>query len=315
MAVLTVGPQHAADTVVHLTLTDAVHMAINQNRALRIARLKVAEKEHRKAEEHASYFPGIANESNLLRITALQFVDIPAGVFGEIAGIPIPAQQIPLPQGRLSFYSSGTQICQPLTQLIRIHQANRIAAAEVAMSRADVLKAENQVALDVHSLYFGILIARLQKQAAEKQSAYAGEQLRESEEDILKGSALKISAIQAQATVLETQQAILTAELQLSDLSTELNDLLALPLDTQLELDPAVPVSLDQRTRDEYVQAAWIHHPEILAAEEAVRKARAAVTAAKTAYIPDITAYARHSYQVGVPFLVRNYGTFGFHLT
>ena len=43
--------------------------------------------------------------------------------------------------------------------------------------------------------------------------------------------------------------------------------------------------------------------------------ANAAVTAAKTAYIPDITAYARHSYQVGVPFLVRNYGTFGFHLT
>jgi outer membrane protein TolC len=136
-------------------------------------------------------------------------------------------------------------------------------------------------------------IEELQKQAAENQSAYAGEQLRESEEDILKGSALKIAAIQARATVLESQQAILTAELQLSDLTTELNDLLALPLDTRLELDPAVPASLDQRTRAEYVQAAWAHHPEILAAEEAIRKARAGVTAAKTAYIPDITAYAR----------------------
>ena len=308
------APQFAAD-IVHLTLTDAVHMAISQNRALRIARLKVAEKEHRKAEEHAAYFPGIANESNLLRITDLQFVDIPAGVFGEIAGVPIPARQIPLPQGRLSFYSSGTQISQPLTQLIRIHQANRIAVADVGMSMADVTKAENQVALDVHSLYFGILIARLQKQAAEKQNVYAGEQLRESEEDIFKGSALKVAAIQAQANLLESQQAILTAELQLSDLTTELNDLLALPLDTRLELDPNVPASLDQRTREEYVQAAWAHHPEIIAAEEAIRKARAAVTAAKTAYIPDITAYARHSYQVGVPFLVRNFGTFGFHLT
>lgn len=67
------------------------------------------------------------------------------------------------------------------------------------------MKAENQVALDVHSLYFGILIARLQKQAAEKQSAYAGEQLRESEEDTLKGSALKVAEIQARATVLESQ--------------------------------------------------------------------------------------------------------------
>ena len=34
---------------------------------------------------------------------------------------------------------------------------------------------------------------------------------------------------------------MLTADLQLSDLTTELNDLLGLPLDTQLDLDPAVP--------------------------------------------------------------------------
>ena len=50
------APQFAAD-IVHLTLTDAVHTAISQNRALRIARLKVAEKGRRKAEEHAAYFP------------------------------------------------------------------------------------------------------------------------------------------------------------------------------------------------------------------------------------------------------------------
>ena len=39
------------------------------------------------------------------------------------------------------------------------------------------------------------------------------------------------------------------------------------------------------------------------------------MTAAKSAYLPDITAYARHSYQDGVPFLLRNFGTFGVNLT
>ena len=38
------------------------------------------------------------------------------------------------------------------------------------------------------------------------------------------------------------------------------------------------------------------------------------MTAAKSAYLPDITAYARQSYQDGVPFLVRNFGTFGVNL-
>jgi len=202
-------------------------------------------------------------------------------------------------------------VAQPITQLIRIHAANRMAAAEVAMSRDDLKKAENQVALNVHTLYFGVLIARLQKQAAEQQTAYAGEHLRESEEDVLKGAALKIAGIQGRANLLESQQTVLTAELQLADLTTELNDLLGLPLDTRLELDPAVPAGFDQRPLEEYVRAAWTEQPEILAAEEAVRKARAGVSVAKSAYIPDVTAYARHTYQNGVPFFVRNFGSFG----
>src|SRR5260221_4430401 len=65
---------------------------------------------------------------------------------------------------------TGVQTC---ALPIWIHEANRIAAAEVAVSRDDLKKAENQVALQVHTLYYGILIARLQKQAAQQQSTYA----------------------------------------------------------------------------------------------------------------------------------------------
>jgi outer membrane protein TolC len=309
-ALAAVASQYAAD-VRPLTLTEAVHLAIGQNRALKIARLKVTENEYKKAREHSGYFPAITNQSNALHITDLQIVEIPAGTFGRVAGIPIPTQSLIIPQGQLTLFTSGTMIAQPLTQLIRIHAANRIAAAEVAASRDDVRKAENQVALDVHTLYFGILVARLQKLAAQQQGAYAGEHLRESEEDIRNGAALKVAAIQGRASVLESQQAVLTADLQLADLTTELNDLLGLALDTKLELDPTVPVGFDQRPREEYVRTAWSANPEILAAEEVVRKARAAVTVEKTAYIPNISAYARHSYQDGVPFLVRNFGTFG----
>jgi outer membrane protein TolC len=298
-----------------ITLPEAVHVALSQNHALKIARLKVTENEQKKAGQRSAYFPSIKNESNILHITELQSIGIRAGAFGTAGGSLVPAQGINLPQGQNTFFTSGTQVSQPLTQLIRIHQANQIAAAEVAVSRDDLKKAETEVALQVHTLYFGILIARLQKQAAEQQNAYATERLRESEEDVRNGSALNVAAIQGKAGLLESQQSVLTAQLQLSDLNTELNDLLGLPLDTQLNLDPAVPSSFELRPREEYLQSAWSENPEILAAEEAVRKAKAGVTAAKSAYIPDITAYARQSYQDGVPFLVRNFGTFGVNLT
>ena len=314
LSMLSAVPQNAAE-VRHLTLTEAVHLAVSQNRALKIARLKVTENEQKKAGERSAYFPQITNQSNALHISELQNIGIPAGALGAVGGALIPAQGINLPQGQKTLVSSGTMISQPLTQLIRIREANRIAAAEVAVSRDDVKKAENQIALQVHSLYFGILISRLQKQAAEQQSAYSVEHLRESEEDVRNGSALKVAAVQGRAGLLESHQALLTAELQLSDLTTELNDLLGLPLDTRLDLDPAVPANFERQPREVYLQTAWSDNPEILAAEQAVQKARAGVTAAKSAYIPDVTAYARHSYQDGVPFLVRNFGTFGVNLS
>lgn len=314
LAVLSAVPQKAAE-VQRLTLTEAVHLAITHNRSLKIARLKVVESEQKKAGQRSAYFPSITNQTNALHVTDLQNVVIPAGALGTTAGSLNPAQNVGLPQGQKTLFSSGTMISQPLTQLIRIHEANRIAAAEVAVSRDDLKKAENLVALQVHSLYFGILIAHLQKRAAEQQSTYAEEHLRESEQDVRNGNALNVATIQSRAGLLESQQSVLTAGLQLSDLSTEFNDLLGLPLDTILELDPAVPATFELRPREEYTQTAWSENPDILAAEEAVRKARAGLIAAKSAYIPDITAYARQSYQDGVPFLVRNFGTFGVTLS
>jgi outer membrane protein TolC len=45
-----------------------------------------------------------------------------------------------------------------------------------------------------------------------------------------------------------------------------------------------------------------------------VEKAQAAVRLAKTdIWVPDVEAFARYSYQNNVPFLARNFGTFGIH--
>lgn len=303
-----------SDEVRHLKLEEAVRLALEQNRALKIARLKVKENEHKKGEARSDYFPTVTNRSNLLHITALQNITVPAGSLGSVAGATLPQQSIIVDQGKETLYGSGTVLAQPLTQLLRIHQENRAALAEIATSEEVLKKAENEVALEVHTLYFGILVAQLQKNAAEQETSFADESLRENENDVRNGSALRVAAIQSRAELLEGQQSVLTAELQLSDYTTELNDLLGLPLDTKLELDPEVASDFSTLTKDEYVKAAWQANPEILAAQQAVTKAQAGVAAAKTAYIPDVTAYARHDYQDGVPFFVRNFGTFGINL-
>jgi outer membrane protein TolC len=295
-----------------LTLPEAVRLALARNHELKIARLKVTENEQKKAAAKSDYFPKITNESRVAHVTSLENIDIPAGSFGVFPnGGFVPNRPIQIGQGSQTFVTSGTMAAQPLTPLIRIHAANRIAASEIVASRDDLKKAENEVAVKVHEVYYGILTTRLQKMAAEQESEYSRTLLRESEDDIRNGNALKIAAIQGQAGLLESEQTVLTLDLRLSDLNAELNDLLGLPLETPLVLSPVEPAVFLDPSREETLQMALADNPEITAAAEKVQQAKSAVTAAKSAYIPDVSVFARESYQNGVPFLVHNFGTFG----
>ena len=308
---LVLGVASAAD-LVKLTLPEAVRLAIAQNRSLKIARLKVVEKQQKKAEARSSYFPEIKNQSTAGHTTAEQNIEIPAGAFGVLPGANlVPNRDVIINQGNQTFVTSGTTAAQPLTPLIRIHAANRIAASDIAVSRDELKKAENEVALKVHEVYYGILIARLQKKAAEQDRVYSRARLNDSDQDVRNGSALKVSAIEGQAGLLQSEQELLTIDLHLSDLNSELNDLLGLPLDTPLELSPVEPASHNDVPREETLRQALVQNPQISSATEMVQQARAALTAAKSAYIPDVSVFARHSYQNGIPFLVHNFGTFG----
>lgn len=298
----------------HITLAEAVRLALAQNRSLKIARLKVTENEYKKAAAKTDYFPTIINQSNALHITELQGVTVPAGAFGTVSGISIPAVNTNVLQGKETLYTSGTMITQPLTQLLRIRQENRIASSEIATSRDDLKNSENEIALQVHSLYYGILVAQLQKKAAEQDASFASTALSENLNHVRGGSALEVAEIQSKAELLQAEQTTLTADLQIQDYTTELNDLLGLPLDTQLELEPEEVKFLATLSKAEYIKTAWDENPQVHAAQDAIEKARAAVNAAKTYYIPDVTAFARYSYQDGVPFFVRNFGTFGINL-
>jgi outer membrane protein TolC len=124
-----------------------------------------------------------------------------------------------------------------------------------------------------------------------------------------------VARVESSANLLEAKQALLTIDMQISDLTIQLNDALGLPLDTKLVLDPNVDVALDVPAREESLKTAFSDNPQIKEAMHALSKARAAHGAANAEYIPDVTAFARHSYQNGVPFVDRNFGTFGIHLT
>ena len=100
-----------------------------------------------------------------------------------------------------------------------------------------------------------------------------------------------------------------------SDLTMQLNDLLGLPITAKVELDPTVPEVQEPCHGEDCVRTALASHPEIVAARAEVEKASAGVRLAKADYFPDVSALARYDYSDQVPFLARNFGTFGARLT
>ena len=308
--------EQATNTSRHLTLTEAVQLALKHNHVVRIAGLRVEEMQHAKEKAKSSYFPTIKNESRIFTLTDTQFIQIAQGSLGTVAGTPIPNRSAILNQGGLTVVTSGTGLVQPLTQLFtRVKPQNDAASAELGATRADAQETENEVALKVHQLYYRVLITQLHHSATQARIKAAEDLQSERTQQVKYGSALDEDVIESRAQALQARQELLTTELQLSDLTMQLDDVTGLPLTTQLELDPSVPGVRDTCEREECIKVALQSHPEIVAAREELRKASAAVQLAKADYVPDITAFARYSYASNVPFLAHNFGSFGAELT
>ncbi len=299
-----------------LSLPEAVDLALKQNTALKISRAKVQENNERTVSTRANYFPHLSNETSYGSLSNSQVIKIPAGSLGTVPGLgPFPAQDTPIKQGSGSVLVTTTKLTQPLTQLFKINEANEIAKADRKIAQSDERKTEQEIIFGVHQLYYGLLIAQKQKDAAQAALNAAQEGLNESKDAVRAGNALDVVETGNRVQLLQNRQLLLAAENQISDMTSELNNLLGLPLETALdpaEIDDSGPTP---QTLQQYLQEALAGNPELQAAKETVEKASHAVSAAQDEYIPDVSLFASHTYQNGSAFFEHNIGMVGVQMT
>src|ERR1700679_2546378 len=150
-----------------ITLQQAVQLALKHNHDIRISGYTVEEKERAKQVAKSSYFPSIRNDSILMHATDTELIQIKPGSLGIAAGTPVPPVDAIISQGGKNFITSGTQITQPLTSLLKIRQENDLAQAKLKASRAKAQLTGNDVALAVHQVYYQVLIAQAHRSATE----------------------------------------------------------------------------------------------------------------------------------------------------
>jgi outer membrane protein TolC len=300
-----------------LTLDQAIDLALKQNHSIHLRSLSVDQMRSKKDEARSNYFPLIKASGSVLHLTELAGIEIPAGSFGNFASTgPVPAKSLFIDQGSATGYTAGVGLEQPVTQLLRVHQANVAAKQDVLVAQTQLDQTQDAIALQVRQLYYNILINQQKLQASQEQLATATVKGDEARSDVARGNALEVADLQSQASILQAQQQILTLRLQGDDLRRQLADLLGLPVSMRLNLDPDTTAhNIDIPSRADAIRIALDQNQDLRAARQILEKAKAGLGAAKDAYIPDITALSRYSYQSGIPFLVHNFGTFGFSVS
>jgi outer membrane protein TolC len=309
--------QQPSPAPMRLTLDQAINLALKQNHSVRLRSLSVEQMQSKKDEARSNYLPQLKASGSVLHITELEGVAIPAGAFGNFPSTgPVPSKPVIIDQGGDTGYIGGVGLEQPLTQLFRIHQGNVAAKQDVLVAKTQLDQTQDEIALQVRQLYYNILINQEKLEASQDQLAAAQIKDEESRSDVTRGNALEVSALQSQASILQAQQESLTLRLQGSDFRRQLADTLGIPVNTPIDLDPgAAPATLNIPSRTDAVRIALDQNQDLKVARQTLVKAQAGLAAAKDAYIPDVTALSRYSYQSGVPLLVHNFGTFGFALS
>jgi outer membrane protein TolC len=301
----------------HLSLDQAIDLALKQNHSVRLRSLAVDDMRSKKDEARSNYMPQMKASGGIHHVTELSGVEIPAGAFGNFPSTGrVPSQSLFIDQGGDTAYTGGVSLEQPLTQLFRIHQGNVAAKQDVLVAQTQLDETQDDVALTTRQLYYGVLISRLQLQASQEQLEAARIADSEAHRNVEQGNALDISTIQSEASILDARQKSLTLKLQGEDLKRQLADLLGLPIETQIDLDSDMPSqTIEVPSRSEATRLALEQNQDIRVARQTLDKAKAGLAAARDEYIPDITASSRYSYQSGVPLLEHNFGTFGASLS
>jgi multidrug efflux pump subunit AcrB len=294
-----------------ITLEEAVALATKQNSIVKLAHLKEKEMQARVGEARANYFPVLSNESDAAHLRSIEHMEIPMGALGvyTVPG-PVPGTNTSLPLGHHDFLLSTTTAAQPITQWFKIHAGVNVAKADLGIAHDNARQAENEVALKMKQLYYGLLSAERRKQAAELRIEAGKERLGEARNGVEAGAVLELKVLEGEAQIAEARHALGSLEDAISDMRVEFNDLTGLPLDTEVELVTPESEATDT-TAGELETEALARNPEVAAAEQTLKKARAGLSAAHAEYIPEIGAFAQYIHQDGVPLLTENNGLVG----
>src|ERR1700743_79598 len=297
-----------------LSLSEAIKIALQNNRPAKIAQLDITKADWQVAFTKTKRFPAISTYffgSGNLTSPTFNFSE---EILGTLNNKPNPTTdtKIPLSSGFTGY--TVAEVSQPLTQLYKIGLAIQEQKLEADLSREKYQAKRQSVVADVKQAYYAVL----QTESALDSASAAVKQYQETDRVVLdyiaQRSVLKSSSLDVKAKLAQAQYQVIQLNDTLEMQKEKLNNLLGRDLDTPFHTEQVPAIQYEESDLKGARQTALKQRPEVKEAEIDTRRAEYDRRLAKAQYIPDIGAAFHYMTPFNTAILPQNIASAGFEM-
>jgi outer membrane protein TolC len=299
-----------------LRLDDALRLAADSNRQLKIAELDVQKAQERVSAATKKRYPQFSFtllESQLL--TELAFT-VEQGQFGSFPGIgPVPPDRtrITTPAFQPTAYAIGS-VQQPLSQLYRIGLSIDSQEVGEEIARESLRQSRQDLVDRVQQAFYAMLQTQSSLEYARETLKYVEELEQLTDRYLVQQVVLRSDALNVKAQVARARYQIVTLRDTLATQQENFNILLGRDVRTRFEVSPADEPTPIELNLDAARAKAVAERSEVKQARLKSQQAHLDYRAEHAKYIPDISLSLNYYSAFNVDFLPKNVASLGLYL-
>jgi outer membrane protein TolC len=290
-----------------LTLDQAISLALQKNRQIKVAQLEISKTEHDTAVMKTNRLPQFnfnMMQGQLLNKITFTF---PPGSLGAFPGIgPFPPTTSYITTDRRPFSLIQAQAAQPLSQLYRIGLGIDAKKLDTEIAKEKLSLQEQGIVDDVKKTFYNLVQAQSALTATEETITLLKEMNRLAENGLEEHVILKSDMLDAEAGLAKAESESTTLQDTVATLKEKMNDLLARDLATEFTVSQTSEVKPWEMDLAATRAKALEQRPEIREARLKSQEAEIDRRAKKAEYIPDISLSMNYLSPFDIKFLPEN---------
>ena len=288
---VTVRPQQSTATPAdELTLEQAIAIALETNRQIKVAALELEKFANRLAVAKTHRLPHFEFSVLATELVKTLNFDFKKGDLGTLTGIgPIPQTDVSVtaPRRPAFFYEGGA--FQPLSQQYRLSLVDRKIETGREIAREQLRGKRQEIVDSVKKTYYAALQTQSALESVEQSLKLYQELDRVTDRYVVQQVALKADSLQVKTRVQEIVYESMTLRDRLADQKETLNNLLGRDIRTEFQIRAVPELTRYEADLTAAREQALAQRPEIKEAQLKIKAAEYDRRIKKAEYIPDLS--------------------------